>query len=390
MNETDTGFRIFVLGAGFSHAAGLPLASELFPKVRLSIMRHHGSNTKFERDLSRYIKYRETVFQIDQSANIDLEKFMSYLDMEHYLRLRGSDTWSSEGNVSQLMIRKAIGRVIHNATPPVNQLPEVYYQFAERLSLSDLVITFNYDLLLESALEHVGKPYRLFPDRFSKVDPKWGAVETDDVEEVIVLKLHGSLDWFDDRQFLELQKYSSERGLNGPSIHSIFDEPKRYSAELLVQGPRLQDDSLLHIHRIHDVESFYSQDNSIVAPFILSPSHVKFVYAEPLQNLWHGIGKMGGFERGFSVIGFSLPEHDEYIRIGLYQMLSNYQRSGWDEKFYGSLKDNVKFVDCQHSDGEIEKYKQCYSFADPEKTEYMFDGFCDRAIKFLFERSREV
>lgn len=335
------------------------------------------------------MEYRGSAGQVDQSVDVDLEEFMAYLDIEHHLRLRGSDTWSSEGNESQLMVRKAIGRVIHNATPPADQLPEVYYQFAERLSLNDLVITFNYDLLLENALEHVGKPYRLFPDRFSKVDPKWGAVETDDVEEVIVFKLHGSLDWFDDRQFLELQKYSSERGLNGPPIHSIFDEPERYGTEPLVQGPHLPDDPLLHIHRIHDVENFYSQDNSIVAPFILSPSHVKFVYAEPLQNLWHGIGKMGVFERGFSVIGFSLPEHDEYIRVGLYQMLSNYQRSGWDEKFCGSLKDNVKFVDYRHSDEEIAKYKQCYFFVDPRKTSYMLDGFGGRAIEFLFEQSRE-
>ena len=390
MNEIGTGFRIFVLGAGFSRAAGLPLSSELFPKVRRSIMQRYGSDTKFELDLSRYIKYRESVSRIDQSANIDLEEFMSYLDMEHYLRLRGSDTWSAEGNESQLMIRKAIGRVIHNVTPPVDQLPEIYYQFAKRLSLSDLIITFNYDLLLEKALEHIGKPYRLFPDRYGKIDPKWGAVETDDVEEVVVLKLHGSLDWFDNRHFLGLREFSSERGLNNLPIHSIFDEPERYCAEPLVQGPRLPDDPLLHIHRIRDVENFYYQDNSMATPFILSPSHVKFVYAEPLQSLWHGIGKMGGLERGFSVIGFSLPKHDEYVRIGLYQMLSNYQRSEWHGEFFGILKDNVKFVDCRHSDEEIAKYKQCYSFTDPEKTKYMFDGFCDKAIKFLFERSREM
>lgn len=55
MNKTGPGLRIFILGAGFSRPAGLPLATELFPKVRGSIMQRYGSDTKFELDLSRYV-----------------------------------------------------------------------------------------------------------------------------------------------------------------------------------------------------------------------------------------------------------------------------------------------------------------------------------------------
>ena len=46
-------------------------------------------------------------------TKIDLEEFMSYLDMEHFLGLRSRDTWSEEGNEPQLMInRKAIGGIV--------------------------------------------------------------------------------------------------------------------------------------------------------------------------------------------------------------------------------------------------------------------------------------
>jgi hypothetical protein len=67
-----------------------------------------------------------TVRHVGQSEqDLDLERFMSYLDIEHYLGFRGSKTWSSEGNESQLMIRKAIGHVIHSRMPDPGALPDV-------------------------------------------------------------------------------------------------------------------------------------------------------------------------------------------------------------------------------------------------------------------------
>jgi hypothetical protein len=35
------GFRIYILGAGFSRPAGLPIATELFPAVRSAIERRY-------------------------------------------------------------------------------------------------------------------------------------------------------------------------------------------------------------------------------------------------------------------------------------------------------------------------------------------------------------
>jgi SIR2-like domain len=388
MLAAHPGFRIFVLGAGFSRPAGLPLAIELFSEVRSRIQRRHGRDTKFQRDLDNYIEYRTAcdAVALHESA-IDLEEFMSFLDIEHFLELRGSDTWSQEGNESQLMVRKAIGEVIHSRTPPADRLPDAYYNFAERLTPEDTVLTFNYDVLLERALEHVGKPYRLFSHRFKSVGPSKNVVDSD-VEEVTVLKLHGSVDWFDDRQFLELKAARAGQESSTLPIHSVFDDPRRYRAEPLVEGPRSADDPLLHIHRIRDADVYYSQDNGFNAPFILSPSHVKFVYAEPLLSFWNGMGRSGGYNLGISVVGFSLPRHDEYIRIGLFQMISNYQQSWWDDKTLGVLKDNVRLVDFRTDAAGVAEYKARYGFVDPAKSECMFGGFNNDAVEFLFNQSR--
>lgn len=258
MTSAHPGFRIFILGAGFSRPAGLPLASELYREVKRSIEARHGKETKFQRDLQCYIDYRKSCdgIQIDES-DIDLEALMSFLDIEHFLGLRGSDTWSEEGNESQLMIRKAIGEVIQLRTPPSDHLPGAYYRFAEALSFHDIVITFNYDLVLERALEHIGKPYRLFPHRYKSIGRYLNEVD-DDKEEVVVLKLHGSVDWFSDSQFLSSKESLKSQGVTQLNIHSVFDNPARYGAEPIVQGLRSESDPLLHIYRIHDADKYYT------------------------------------------------------------------------------------------------------------------------------------
>jgi hypothetical protein len=388
MSSIHPGFRIFVLGAGFSRSAGLPLAPELLGEVRREIEGRYGRDTKFQRDVENYVEYRTACDGHPcVEASIDLEEFMSFLDIEHYLGLRGSDTWSAEGNESQIMVRKAIGKVIHDRTPSADRLPDAYYEFAERLSLHDIVITLNYDILLERALDHIGKPYRLFPTRFKNVGRYLN--ETDpDTEEVVILKLHGSVDWFNDKEFLEIKASQNQGGTSGLSIHSVFDDPTRYGAQPIVNGLRSPDDPLKHVHRIQDVDGYYQRDTGFNAPFILSPSHVKFVYAEPLLSFWRGLGRAGGYNLGISVIGFSLPPHDEYLRVALFQIISNYQQSEWNSEILGCFKDDVKLIDFRTDDPSIAAYKKSYGFVDDSKAQYRFNGFGQDAIKLLFDEHR--
>ena len=193
MAESHPGYRIFFLGAGFSRPAGLPLATELFPLIQKNIEARYGLETKFHGDLDDYLDYRKACLGISATEQpVDFEQFMSYLDIEHYLGLRGSKTWSNEGNESQLMMRKAIGQIIHKRTPNPDKLPDVYKRFAECLSPHDTVLTTNYDIVLERALEHVGKPYRLFPHRYKTIGQHTNTIDSN-VEEVIIFKLHGCI-----------------------------------------------------------------------------------------------------------------------------------------------------------------------------------------------------
>ena len=384
--QTHPGFRFFILGAGFSKPAGLPIASELYPLVQRHIHSLHGKETKFDRDVEDFLAYSNAAgFSGQTKESLDLERFMSYLDIEHYLGFRGKDTWSIEGNESQLMIRQAIGSVIHNRTPPPDKIPDVYLRFAEALSVHDTVLTLNYDLVLEYALAAVGKPFRRYPNRFKKIT-KYGGTLDSDTEEVILLKLHGSLDWFDERPYLEIKNTGTK--LN--NIHSVFDDPARFESRPLVEGLLPEGDKLKHIFWINKPDSYYRSNTGMNCPFILSPSYVKFVYAEPILSLWNGIGRGGAWNLGISIVGFSLPEHDEYIRIALYQMFSNY-KSWWDQQFPDkSCKDFVRFVDFRPTEDSQADYKKRYGFADVDKSKFYFEGFDSKAIEFLFNQNRQL
>src|SRR5687768_14117351 len=141
-------FRLIVLGAGFSKPAGLPLAADLFREVRNRVKQLQGADNRLERDLEYYLDYlRNTEGFNGSTADIDIERFLSFLDVEHYLGLKGSDTFSSDGNETQLIVRHSIGYILLDRTP--KNIPELYKHFASKLTASDYILTFNYDTILE-------------------------------------------------------------------------------------------------------------------------------------------------------------------------------------------------------------------------------------------------
>lgn len=388
--EVPRGFRIFIIGAGFSVPAGLPLASDLYRLVKESIENAYGADTRFHQSLKEYIDYRKTCDNIEFDENdIDLEQFMSFLDIEHFLGLQGSDTLSEEGNGAQLLVKQHIGKVIHQQTPRGDNLPQQYYDFVNGLTVNDIIISLNYDLILERALDHIGLPYRLFPYRYSSIGSTANTVD-DSIDELVILKLHGSLDWFSNKSYLSgveaFKAQGLEEGPNDPIFNNRYGD--RYKPCPLVDGPRNENDPLLHVHRISNVDEFYAQMSPPGTPMILSPSHMKIVYATPFMDFWHGLGQSGGYNLGVSIIGFSLPDHDDYIKISLYKMIGNYQYSSWNEILLDTLKDNVKVIDYKSTEDDIEAFKKRYNFIVEDKAVYYFGGFNSDSVSMLYENKR--
>ena len=164
----DRRFRVVVLGAGFSRLAGFPLGPGLWTEVLACLDADLGQDNYVRGDLESFRAYKRDVSGQELAVEeVDFEEFISFLDAEHYLGLRGSDTWSREGNESQLALRWCIGKVLCTRLAALETLPVPYLRFAESLRPSDIVLTFNYDSLLERSLDLTSRPYRLFPDRYS-------------------------------------------------------------------------------------------------------------------------------------------------------------------------------------------------------------------------------
>ena len=378
-------FRIIILGAGFSKPAGLPLGSELFGEVRKLIRHNYGSNS-VESDIKRYKEYvAATEGRKISDDSLDYEKFLGFLDTEHFLRFDGGDRLSDEGNASQLMVRRAIAEVLHRRTPKTP--PALYRAFVRKLNPSDWVLTFNYDTLLESALDAEEKPYRRYPHRFSKI--YWGHNEVDESkEEVVVLKLHGSIDWYDRTVYEGNMEAMKMCPVPYEVKDPVFGKNRVVKPVQITDGPRSKDDYLAKIYRVPNLEPLLDSDiwKSFLwegGPLILPPSESKLFYLQALRDLWGEIKKMGRFNLSICVVGYSLPTYDEYVRQAFYSMFLNYKDQP-NLEFQGRKKTPIRILDYNPTDTSGANIRSRYRFADWSRTELNLDGLNESTIDWLF------
>lgn len=360
---SDDTHRLFLVGAGFSKPAGLPLAGELVPLVRAVAAAWFRADgySHLENAFERYGRYLEDV---DPSRGFDLEDFGAWLDWEHVLRLKGSDTFSAYGNEAGLQLRWAIGKVLHDALPA--ELPGVYLDFASRLTTSDRVLTLNYDLVLERSFEAVGLPYRRFPGRFSEVYESHSVWDPDEPAELVLSKLHGSIDW----TYFTDEQWQVDFNL-GP----------------LVDGPRPDDDELTRIAVVPQdrLSRYYSSAGAWwkSPTLLMPPSKAKPLATSPLVPLWDGVGLYSYMLGGFNVIGCSLPPGDPYV-VQLVHHISTDYAAGRSKG--GSLwrQRTMRVVDRRRDALSSNELLERFRFMDRSQTEFLLDGLDSDAVDRLF------
>lgn len=379
-------FRIIILGAGFSKAAGLPLAGELWREIRKRARRLHGRAEQFDTDLRAYIDFRRDCDGVELTPEqVDFEDFLRFLDIEHYLGFRGSDTWSEDGNEGQIVVKTLIGEILVEHTPSVADMPELYLRFADKLQPDDIVLTFNYDILLERALQAVGKPYRLFPDRYESVHHDGGGIVDSTRQEVLVLKLHGSIDWFSRAEYAEREEqYRRVRPSSRPE-HLIFTHVDELEVTKLLEGPRPPDEPLNQIYRVGRVEELYKKDIMFYAtPWLLAPSTMKIVYSGKLKDFWWGLGSGGVLNFGLAIVGYSLPHQDDYARQAIYSLVTNYQTEYWGKDVGEFRKSPLVIVDRRQGEEGSKWFDDRYGFVDRSRATLYFDSLDEKAVDLIF------
>jgi hypothetical protein len=379
-------YRLIILGAGFSRPAGLPLAADLWKKIREKGARFPSDSRadKFNEDLGDYIKFR---LDADGKAvtpeTVDFEDFMRFLDVEHYLGLRGGDTWSEDGNEGTVVTKFLIGSILASYVNTLTNVPDLYLEFAKRLDLNDTVITFNYDTLLERALEAVGKPYRLFPTRYKSVG-EFSSTVDNGRDEVVILKVHGSIDWFDRSGFERRIGWHAE--LKAPPPEDIvFSHEAALDLQRVVDGPRPDTDPLKNVYRARNLKALYAKNLLFLAtPRILPPSAAKLLYTSRMNDFWVGMGNAGLYNFGMAIVGFSLPLQDEYARQILYGLVTNYQRYNWGIDAVGREKTPLAIVDSFSDPAAQERFRERYRFVDWSRADLSGKGFDLASLDKIF------
>jgi len=171
---------VYVLGSGFSVAAGAPLSRQVLTRM-FSPENLTPELAELEQWLARHLFQHRPNWQ--EEANI--EEVVTRLDLYRYYQALSDKETKELINREELLLM-----VFTQLLQPdcVNRNLELYRYFVNLLRPGITVITFNYDLILEAALSRAGALYFY---------PHLGDVNEDIISKGIkILKLHGSLNFY--------------------------------------------------------------------------------------------------------------------------------------------------------------------------------------------------
>ena len=173
---------VYVLGAGFSKDAGCPTVSEFISKTTISRLKktlNQAEKKKLD-FLQSYWNYR-----IEEGyCESNIESIFNHVSAAKYLFME-SMTESNTSNYDAENIYEDLQwyilKTLKESTK--KKIPKEYYKFVKEIfQPKDVIISFNYDLILEKA----------FTD--SKISIDYG-ISKPEKNDRLILKLHGSANW---------------------------------------------------------------------------------------------------------------------------------------------------------------------------------------------------
>jgi len=269
------------LGAGFSAGAGIPLTVEL---LQLAMKKFSDECPGLFQRVDNYARectqyYGEDELDYSKVDFSHLCTFLEYIELKEY---GGGERWSDEGSKEKLALRFYLAKTIVEYTPHINDIPQIYIDFANQIQERDVIISFNWDCLLELALTKVGKTYSY----------NW-----ENNQSVNIRKMHGSVNWC-----------LNEPSHFGQSINTLDWKSLQFTKGMM--DVELYHTSDLLDYNIWDTYSPLGE----VSPFLVLPGYGKAFDVRSNATLWYKPEFAFASTHDVYIIGLSLAPDDFFIR----------------------------------------------------------------------------
>ncbi|MGA2513201.1 MAG: SIR2 family protein [Candidatus Limnocylindrales bacterium] len=254
-------------------------------------------------------------------------------------------------------------------------------------------MTFNYDRVLETALDRSGPPYRRFPERLLEISGGTARIDVrTESQEVLLVKVHGSIDWISWEQFQDDGVLSWAGDTAGQSSEleladTLYRERPPRRVRPLIEGPVAPTDPLRWVLVVQDIDGYYRQPDSLYSypPLILAPSTAKQLYSRPFEGMWRGIDGVPSYWAGVSLIGYSLPSADPYALQALYGLTSGYGRALDRSDPEEGPKRRIEVVNLATSPQDQAALLRRYRFIPRRHATFMTSGFSEASVDALFQ-----
>ena len=290
---------VFILGAGASRLAGGPLMADFLDDAHKLLRQRDEGVADADEAFEDVFKARQDLRGIFDKSQLDLDNVEVLFGAIEMGRLMGKFPNRDEQGVEQLrrsMITLIFKTLESNMRFPVSnnriQPLQPYGPFASMLAKANeknnravyswcSVITFNYDVALDHALQNEGIPfdYCLEEDR--------------PFESLPLLKLHGSINWgvCEECRTVIPNPISNAK-------HKLFPQTTFVKYNLGSTLPHVK-----HCERPLSA-----------TPLIVPPTWDKTAYRSQLAGVWREACKQLEQAENIFVIGYSMPETDNFFR----------------------------------------------------------------------------
>src|SRR4029077_4360214 len=181
-----------------------PLNQDFFSMARL-VVENTGmkSDPTFMEEVEYLIKTlapkygrKKTGLSFFDKQGLGLEEVMTLLDIDFKLfsQSTSGNPWQPESRQTRVL-KNLLARTLDYAL--MGPLCKKHAALAKRIKQGDIVLSFNYDILLDNALFHDGKltDYGYGMNFFKTSENETWTRPNEDPSSVALLKLHGSLNW---------------------------------------------------------------------------------------------------------------------------------------------------------------------------------------------------